>query len=180
MIHFIVISIPLFLNIVWKVFLIFSDDGSFIFLKSANPSSLYSLILLGLCLLPIKLKRSVRISSHTSLRLQDSIVTLKLLLCFLIHGSPSFYKSDFLAWKIVFLSLIMPPAVMLGANVLSLYLFLWRRWGYIHIYIYVCVCVCMRLYIYIYIYILYLLFIIYICIHTYISIPTWTQPQTSL
>ena len=104
MLQFMIISKPLFLNIFWKVFLIFSDCGPLVFLKTANPSSLYSPILLGLYLLPIKLNKKIPISSHTSARSYDPIVASKLLLCFLIHGFPSLCKTDFLAWKIVSLS----------------------------------------------------------------------------
>ena len=105
MLQFMIISKPLFLNIFWKVFLIFSDYGPLAFLKTANPSSLYSPILLGLHLLPIKLNIKIQISSYTSAPLCDPIVTSKLLRCFLIHAFPSYYKRNFLAWKIVSLSL---------------------------------------------------------------------------
>ena len=105
MLHVLIISKALFLNIFWKVFLIFSDYGPLVFLKAANPSSLYSPILLRLYMLPIKLNIIIPISSHTSVPSYDPIATLKFILCFLIHGSPSLHNRDFLAWKIVSLSL---------------------------------------------------------------------------
>ena len=89
-----IISKPLFLNIVWKVFLSFLDCGPLVFLETANPSSLYSPILLGLYLLPIKLNMKITISSHTSAPSYDPIVISKLLLCCLIHGSPSLLFAD--------------------------------------------------------------------------------------
>ena len=102
--QFMVMSNSLFLITFWKVFLIFSDCGPLVFLKTANPSSLYSPIMLGLYLLSIKLNMKIPISSHTSALSYYPIVTSKLLLCFLIHGTSSLYKTDFLAWKKSFMS----------------------------------------------------------------------------
>ena len=74
MLQFMIIFKALFLKIFWKVFLIFSDYGPLVFSKTANPSSLYSPILLGLYLLPVKLNIKIPESSHTS----APIVTSKL------------------------------------------------------------------------------------------------------
>ena len=105
MLRFTIISKPLFLNIFWKIlFFFFFYCQPLVFLKTANSSSLYSPMLLGLYLLPIKLNIKKLISSHTSASSYDLIVTSNLLLL-LIHGSPSLYKRDLLAWKIVSLSL---------------------------------------------------------------------------
>ena len=42
----------------------------------------------------------IPVSSHTSAPSYDPILTSKLLLCFLIHGFPSFCKTDFIVWKL--------------------------------------------------------------------------------
>ena len=92
-----IISEPLFLNIFWQVFLIYSDCGLFRLLSGL----ICHLWLVQYCFGYIWYQVNL-----TEINWYIKIPQpLKWLLCFLINGSPTLYKIDFLAWTIVSLSL---------------------------------------------------------------------------